>query len=105
MDHIDIINKIVEAERTAQRIADEARSRLASLDSDLAAERYKMRAQYFERADRRIASVMEREGALADEMIAELDEKLEQELKSVERLAREQNENWVGTIFSMIVGR
>lgn len=105
MDHIEIINKIVEAEQTAQRIADEARAKLASLDTDLVAENEKMRKQYFERADKRIASVREREGAIADEMIAELEKKLEQDLEGIERLAREQNDNWVSTIFSMIVGR
>ncbi|MDL2289021.1 hypothetical protein LJC32_06595, partial [Oscillospiraceae bacterium OttesenSCG-928-F05] len=82
MEHSDIINKIVEAEKTAKHVAEEARKQRETLNDDLKKEREDMRKNYFDRADRRIAAVKEKEQAYADEMIASLEAGLQADMAS-----------------------
>ena len=56
-EYIDLVNKIIAAEHTAQEIAREAQEKQQSLDADLERDIAHMREDYFARAKHRIEAV------------------------------------------------
>ena len=57
MEYVDLVNKIVAAEHSAQEIAREVKEKQDSLDADLKLEVGKLREDYFARAKHRIDEV------------------------------------------------
>ena len=104
MEHINIITKIIETERLAQEIANEARARKEHLPEQLADERNKLHDDFFARAQRRISIVAEREESIAQEQCDRLDEKLAADLKTIDATASEKREMWVSRLFDSIIG-
>lgn len=104
MEYNEIINRIVEAENTAQQMSNEANSKRSALDEDLKTEREKMRASYFERAQRRLSVVAEQEEKAAREKIAALDSQLAHDLQTVDELYEKNHTQWVDKLFARIVG-
>lgn len=105
MEHINLINRIIEAEQKAQEMADAAKAKRQSLQSDLKGATDEIRKTYFERASRRIEDVRGNEERHADEMSAQLDERYLQELSHMESMFSEHRTEWVNKLFSLIVGR
>lgn len=104
MQHIDIINRIIETEKKARAIVAEAGKELAELDPRLAAERDALRASYVERAEKRIAMVAESEKVYADEVITKMDEELHTTIKAYLEFASENGELWADNLFRQVIG-
>lgn len=104
MEYVDLVNKIVAAEHSAQEIAREAKERRESLDADLARDVAEMREDYLARARRRIAQVSETEQAAAKEDMARWDQKLEQAMSEVEHAYAKSRDEWVDILFHRIIG-
>ncbi len=104
MEYNDIINRIVEAENTAQQMSKQAKDKRAVLEDDLKTEREKIHTAYFERAQRRLDVVAEQEEKLSSETIAALDLQLAHDLQAVDELYEKNHVEWVDKLFSRIVG-
>ena len=104
MDHIEYLNQIVDAERRAQEIAQNAQKKRESLNVDLKSEESKMREGYMSRAERRIERVRAEEFSYADKKIGELDAVLKASLELIDAQAAASNNIWADEIFSVIVG-
>ena len=105
MEHLDIINRIIEAEREAQKIADEAASAKKHLNETITVDKNKIRNDYISRAKRRIELVRENEKTACDEAIAQIDIHLKQKLEMVETTYSQSRERWVAELFQTIVGK
>lgn len=104
MEYVDLVNKIVSAEHSAQDIAKEVLERQESLDADLKRDVSRMREDYFARAQHRIREVEEAEKAAATEDIARWDRKGEAAMAEVEASYARDRDHWVETLFRKIVG-
>ncbi|MDP4109780.1 MAG: hypothetical protein Q8878_07125 [Bacillota bacterium] len=104
MEHLDIINRIIEAEQQAQKIAGEAASAKEHLNETISVNREKIHEDYMSRADRRIEIVRNSEKETTDEAIAKLDELLKQKLATVESTYTQNRERWIDTLFGSVVG-
>ena len=104
MEFVELINQIVAAEQNASQLVQEAQSREAGLDGDLAQETADLRERYMERARRRVGIVEEIETAHAREEIAELDRHLQNSLDALNRAYESHRDQWVDTLLARIVG-
>ena len=104
MEFVELINQIVAAEQNASQLVQEAQSREAGLDEDLAQETADLRERYMERARRRVGIVEETETAHAQEEIAELDRRLQNSLAALNRAYESHRDQWVDTLLARIVG-
>lgn len=105
MEHISLINRIIEAEQRAQEIFNAARSKHQNLQADLKGATEDIQKGYRERASRRIEEVRRQEDKHAVECIAELDERFARDLSAMEGTFATHRADWVNTLFSLIVGR
>lgn len=103
MEHIELINKIIESEQRAKAMAEEALRQRESLQVNLKETATTLHDTYFERADTRLAKVKEREAALAEEQIADLDEVFDNDMRSIETAFAENQPQWVEKLFQMII--
>ena len=104
MEHIEIINRIIEAEHRAQSIANAAREKQVRLANDLADERRKIRDELYARANRRIGLVREHEENVALEQIAALDQKLKGDMETLENSYHANRKRWLDELFQSIAG-
>ncbi|MCX7614366.1 MAG: hypothetical protein N2Z65_01260 [Clostridiales bacterium] len=105
MEHLDIINRIIEAEKEAKKIAEEAASAKNHLNEMITNDKNKIREDYLNRANRRIEIVRENERVACDESIAQIDTHLKQKLEIVEETFSQSRERWVDDLFRTIVGK
>ena len=105
MEHIDLINKIIEAEQRARQLADEAREKRKNMHSEIETATVDLRDSYLGRARVRIEKVKEREAAFTEERLAELDAAFEKDKESIEAAFEKSQEEWINKLFSMIVRR
>jgi len=103
LQHIDIINIIMSAEKDAKRMADESRRDLENLDAALSAEYEAMRNDYLCRAEKRINSVIESEKKYAHELLAKMDEELRAAIKASEESASANSEVWAEKMFEKVI--
>ncbi len=103
MVYVDIINRIIDAEKNARKIAEDAKEALARLDVDLTDECARMRASYRERADKRIQAVTDSENKYADEAIAKLDRELADAIHASEENAARNSGAWVEKLFQKVI--
>ncbi len=104
MEYLDMVRQIVAAEHNAKTLAEEGRRQQEQLQAGLEGEIDRLRADYMERARRRVELVEQTERAGAEETIARLDEKQRQAMKRVETVYEQNREAWADTLFSLIVG-
>lgn len=103
MDRAEIINAIIEADKTARAEPLSAKAELASLDETLAAERAKLREEYFGRAEKRIESVRVAESSYATEQIRMLDARLTLDIRSSREAAERHRERWIDELFRSVI--
>ena len=103
MEHIDVINKIIEAEHNAQNIANEAHGHRDALPEVIEEENRKLREWYFSRADQRIALVSEQEDKIAEEQLALLGQNLASELAALEATCESRREVWADRLYEMVI--
>ena len=103
MEHINILNRIIEAEHKAQEIANEAKKKREDLPSNLKVEREKMLSSYMERAEKRLKAVRDQEEIIAAERIGELDAQLAADIENFKKLTDTKHNEWVSKLFESIV--
>ena len=105
MLHVELINRIIEAEHKAREMADTAKAKRLSLKSDLQGAAEEIRGSYYQRAVRRIEEVREKERLICDEQIRQLDNHYVQELSHMEGKFAEHRSEWVNKLFALTVMR
>jgi len=102
MEHVDVILKIIEAEKAAQQVADEAINTKNRLGQNLEREKAGLHEQFMERARRRVEIVREQESRDAEDSIARLDGELT-ETKAALRVRFDANkEAWAEELFAFV---
>lgn len=104
MEYTQLINRILEAEQTAQEIAREVRDREENLAAELEREAANVRALFLTRADERIAAIDKEASASRDASILAQDERRDEAMARMERAYDRYGDNWVDTLFHRIVG-
>jgi regulator of protease activity HflC (stomatin/prohibitin superfamily) len=104
LEHIDVINQILEADEKARAATEGAKADRDRLLEDIDKEREKLREEYMTRARARAETEAARERMASDRMLAELDEKLRLDLELVDRRLADRREELAEKVFSMIVG-
>ena len=104
MEYVELVNQIVAAEHSAKEIAGEAQRREAELETDLNQEIEALRTRQLEKAKKRLETLRDKESAREQESMVALDKKLSDALAAVEAARSKYQDNWVDTLFEMIVG-
>lgn len=102
---LDFINNIVQAEKHAKMISNEAFAQQAALETELAQERDKMKKSLYERAQKRIDMIKQTENKDIFENLTSLDDKINSRMRQVEDVYQQQRDNWIETIFNQVIGR
>lgn len=105
MERSDLIFNIVDAERRAKLITNEAIAKRKGLDEEIEQAVRSMRDNYMERAEARIEKVRRTENDAAREQIEMLDERRKSALSRIDSSFEKNGEAWVDTIFSHVIGR
>jgi vacuolar-type H+-ATPase subunit H len=103
MEHIDLINRIIEAEYAAQTIADKARDQLNALPDELKEKSQDLRDGLFERANNRIEKVREEESRITAQAIAKDKEENEKSLVAMVALYEEHKTDWSNKLFELVI--
>ena len=105
MEHIDIINRIVDAEHRAQQITNDAKEQLIGLPEEIRDETEKMHRDLRARAQRRVEIMEQIEKEATDELLKHLDEDLKRDIDAVNAAYQTNKDEWVEKLYCMIVGR
>ena len=103
MEDSALIDRILEAERAARLIADEAREELEGLDSRLEAEGRKIREGLMARAQERLDKLRLEERDKKERAIAAQQTRLAEASARMERAYVRYGDNWVDTLFRQTV--
>lgn len=103
MEDSALIDRILEAERAARLIADEAREELEGLDSRLEAEGRKIREGLMARAQERLDKLRLEERDKKERAIAAQQTRLAEASARMERAYIRYGDNWVDTLFRQTV--
>jgi vacuolar-type H+-ATPase subunit H len=103
MEYLNLVNRIMEAERSAQDLVREAQERRPAQEEDLRREVEGIHTASMEHARSQVAEVEKRIRAGAQADLDRWDGKLKESMDRVENADRKYRENWVETLFSMIV--
>lgn len=103
MRQSDMINSIVQTEHHAQEITAEAERKRKNLDADVAAEVEKLKEQYRQEAQRRIAEAEQLEAQQREKSLQELQDRLQEALDDIERKEKENHDEWVQALFQRII--
>lgn len=103
MDHTKLIDQILEVERTARALSDEALERQAGLDRTLAGEKAAVMEQYMARTRDRLEALRRTEQEKKERALAAQDARLAQASRKMERTYSRYGGNWVDTMFHQVV--
>ena len=103
MDHSTLINQILEIERSARALSDEALERQAHLDETLACEKARIMEQYMTRAKERLELLARSEQEKKTRSLCAQDARLAEANRKMERTYSRYGENWVDTMFHQVV--
>lgn len=103
MDHTALIDRILEVERTARALSDEALERQAHQEEHLAAEKAGIMEQYMARARERLDHLSLNEQAKKEKALAAQDARLTEASRKMERAYARYGDNWVDTLFHQVV--
>jgi len=103
MEHIEIINRIIESEHQAQNILSHAQVRREESADKLREELDEMHKGYRTRAETRIQKVAEQEKRAAVEQIAQLEAQLAADLDRFEEIFANERKAWLDRLFAAVV--
>ena len=104
MDYAELVSQIMAAEQGAKALDEEAREQRRQIQAGLEREIDAMREDYLARAKQRLEQVEQTEARAAEDALEQLDEKLSRTMHAVESSYEKHKQQWVDTLFSMIVG-
>ena len=99
----DVLNKIIEIEREAQRISDEAEAAKAGLPDEIAAKKAEFAARIDAETDAEIEKYREREQAEASRREAEQERERQRNMLSLKEVFDKNSKKWEKEIFNSIV--
>ena len=103
MDHSTLIDQILNVERTARALSDEALERQAHLDETLAQEQARIMESYMARAAENLKKLEQNQQESKARAIAAQDARLAEANRKMERTYARYGENWVDTLFHQVV--
>ncbi len=103
MEHLDLLNKIIEAEQTAKQISSQAKEKRDNLPSDLRAQQERLHEEYLARAQKRVSMVEREENQAASERVQELEKELIHDKAAMEDYFRAHHETLTDGLFQMVV--
>lgn len=104
MEYVNLIQRIISAEQSAQDMVHDAREEESHLAEHLTQEVEEMRTQYMDKAKHRIEKLTRLEAAMAQEDLEKWDEKLTQTMAHVELAYSQNKDQWVDTLFYKVIG-
>ncbi len=99
----EIISRIIEIEKKAQKVIKSAEDEKANLDKVLEVEISKMKKEIEDRADKKCETLKNLEDSEADKKIAEIEKKKQEVLKRLENIYKENINVWVDSITAEII--
>lgn len=105
MNQKELIEQIIEAESRAQSISDEALLKKEKMDEDLAKETEAMRSEFLKRAKSRIDQISKIETAETAETINRQNAHYQEKLQEIETTCASKKEEWIDTIFNLVIGK
>lgn len=100
-----IINKIIEVEKRAQEIMDEARKMKENLPSSIVKDTKELNENYMLRAMKRLEIVKENEQKFLEETEAELNAKKTADLEKLQQNFDANCDKWALSLYNRILGR
>ena len=104
MEYSQLINRLLDAEQSAQAITQEVKGREESMASELARESAELRDTFFARAEERIKAVEAETEASKAAALAALDKRRDEAMQRMERACTHYGNNWVDTLFHQVAG-
>ena len=104
MENLDVLNKIIVAERGARQMAAEAKAERENLSDELRSQRADIRASNLARAEKRVQVVREQEEAMTAQRIEQMDAALLEDLKRLEEYFGAHRCEMADELFSRVVG-
>lgn len=103
MERSDIFDRLIDADKRAQELYDEALSYQATLAEDLSELKKELRAQMHAQSAAYIKQVCCDAAKATDEVIEQLDEQLRQDLNALKQRFENERENWANKMFDHIM--
>ena len=103
MDHSTLIEQILDVERSARALSDEALERQAHLEETLAAEQAKIMESYLLRANEKLNALEQSLQESRTRSLAAQDARLTEANRKMELTYARYGENWVDTLFHQVV--
>ncbi|WP_050698405.1 hypothetical protein [Anaeromassilibacillus senegalensis] len=100
----NLIKEIVDMDRKAREITDAAQLEKVNSEKEVTEKREQIRAEYLERARKRIAMNEPQERAIAEEGWKKIQAKNEDRAKHLDDLYREKGDEWVNTLAARVIG-
>ena len=100
----DIIQKIIEIDKNAQKMTEEARQSRLEAEKAVHAEMDKLRSEYLERAHARIRKTQATEEAFQMEALKEIERKHNVTADSLRGMYEQNREKWVDQLFNRVIG-
>ncbi len=103
MDHTTLIDRILEVERSARALSDEALERQANMDQTLAEEKAAILEKYMTRSREQLEQLSRSEQEKKERTLAAQDARLAETSRKMERTYAHYGDNWVDTLFHQVV--
>ncbi len=100
----DMISKIIEMDRKAQGLSDEAQQSRADYESEILRTKEKIKSDYLERAKERIRINRQAAQKKTDEQLQVIRERSAAAISSLEAMEESRHEEWVQAIFDRVIG-
>ena len=104
MERIDVINRIIEAERSAAELVEDAKKSRDHAASNMDGELKKLGDEYERRAEARIRSIKEQEDAYREKELAAIERAKSDALSRLEKAFLENEDQWLEELFLKITG-
>lgn len=103
MEYTTLIDRILETERVAEHMTEEAQRELAGLQAHLEAESRRIRENMTARAQERLDKLRQETQIKKERAIAAQDARLADTSERIERAYAKYGDNWVDTLFRQTV--
>ena len=103
MDYTMLIDRILEAERSARDVAEEVKTQKANFEAELEQEKAAIRQKYLDRAKAWLEELKSQEEEKKEQLIAAQKVRLDDANAKMERAYTRYGDNWVHTLFHQTV--
>ena len=103
MEHIELLNAIIQVEQQARTMAEEAQEQKRQLPVELNESRQEIHDRYFQKARHRVSLVKEQEEDALHEQLDALDAALARNRDDLKRRYEQNRSQWADTLFSLVV--